>query len=202
MSIESPYGTTLDLMERSVETWKSLAPLSYPDYEVSDMGRVRCVKDRQGHKAPFFPAVAYRSQRPVVTLRTAEGRSQSRRVDELVLELFRGPRPSTGNWGATSINGDRLDVRADNLAWTEGTGRKTKSRSKIRRTKRTTKTSVKIPSQIKHGHWLGVGNVLVSIQPTDVIELTVGDQDDHNIPVKDLDDVIRVLQAAKTIIEG
>lgn len=182
----------------NVESWVTVA--DYPDYQVSDMGRVRCMKDRKGgHKAPFFPAASVsKSGRPTVTLRNAAGQ-KVRRVDELVLEAFVRPRPGP-QWFPNQINGDRQDVRADNLAWHEGTAptRNTKRR------KATKKPSVvKVAKEIRHGHWLGFGNVMVSIQPNNVVELTVADATDHHsIPLNDLEDVIRVLQAAKTIIDG
>jgi hypothetical protein len=185
-----------------VEDWRGVP--GYADYEVSDMGRVRCLKDRKGgFKAPFILTTALsRPGRPMVTLRNESGQ-KSRRVDELVLEAFTGPRPAS-DWGPVPTNGDRRDVRADNLSWVEGIVKPVKARSVVKRRKAIKKAPiVKVPSQIRHGHWLGVGNVLVSILPTQVIELTVADSPDHHaIPLSDLEDVIRVLQAAKTIIEG
>lgn len=186
-----------------IEAWRPV--VDYPDYEISDMGRVRCIVDRKGFaKAPFFPAVNMTSTgRPVVTLRN-ESRQKLRRVDELVLEAFTGPRPAP-DYGPVPTNGDRRDVRADNLSWVAGIARvpRTKKiRAKRIRAKRPA-PATKISNEIKHGHWLGTGNVVVSIQPNSVVELTVADsQDHHNIPISDLNDVIRVLQAAKTIIDG
>ena len=180
----------------SVESWVTLA--DYPDYEISDMGRVRCTRSTRGRKAPFYPSLALRSQRPVVTLRRADKKQETRRVDELVLEAFNDRRPAS-HWTAGPINGDLLDVRAENLIWREGTPKR-QAAKKIRRPK---KIVAKIPSEIRHGHWLGTGNVVVSIQPNGVVELEVsGSSNHHAIPAKDLDDAIRVLQAAKTIIEG
>jgi hypothetical protein len=185
-----------------VENWRVVPDC--PDYEVSDMGRVRCTKDRKGgHKAPFILTTALSAAgRPMVTVRNSAGQ-KTRRVDELVLEAFTGPRPAE-DWGPVPTNGDRRDVRADNLSWVEAIRKPVKPRSVVKRRKTIKKAPIaKVPSQIRHGHWLGSGNVLVSIQPTRVIELTVADSPDHHvIPMDDLDDVLRVLQAAKTIIEG
>jgi hypothetical protein len=198
MFTEFTASTTLFDEVGTVEDWKPVA--SYPDYEVSDMGRVRCIKDRKGgKKAPFFPATKMSpSGRPMVTLRHSSGQ-KAHRVDELVLEAFSGPRPGT-DYGPSSVSGDRSDVRADNLTWLKGLGRKQPVK-KVRRGKQV--TPPKISTEIRHGHWLGTGNVIVSIQPNQTIELTVADApEDHRIPVSDLDDVIRTLQAARTIIDG
>ena len=199
MSTEFTTSTTLFNEVGTVENWKSV--VGYPDYEVSDMGRVRCIKDRKGKKAPFFPALALNpAGRPMVTLRTGPVQ-KSRRVDEVVLEAFSGPRPHP-DYGPVPINGDLADVRADNLNWVKGASRKLGATKKIRRRK-PKPAPAKISSEIRHGHWLGTGNVIVSIQPNQVIELTVADApEDHHIPVSDLDDVIRILQAARTIIDG
>lgn len=186
-----------------VENWRPV--VSHPDYEVSDMGRVRCLKDRRGgHKAPFFiKAALTNSGRPVVTLRNEDGQ-KAHRVDELVLEAFLGPRPGP-DWGAVPTNGDRRDVRSDNLSWVAGIV-KPANRIGVRRPKKKVvkkQPEVKLPKEIRHGHWLGTGNVTASIQPNGVIELTVADaQDYHSIPLGDLDDVIRILQAARSIIDG
>lgn len=198
--MELGLGTTTigdDLAE--VEDW--LPVTGFPDYEVSDMGRVRCLVDRKGgHKAPFIlTATLSAAGRPTVTLRNAAGQ-KVRRVDELVLEAFTGPRPAP-DWGPTALNGDRQDVRPNNLAWSEGLI-KTRNTKRRKATKTAKKTPVaKLPKEIRHGHWLGIGNVTVSIQPNNLVELTVDDtQDHHSISVGDLDDVIRILQAARTII--
>lgn len=188
-----------------VEVWRSMD--DYPDYEVSDMGRVRCIKNRRGTTAPFFPKVSMRSQRPVVLLRRKDMTQETRRIDELVLTMFVAPRP-TPDSGAMPTNGDRSDVRADNLSWVAGVvlPAHQNRKAKARRKKPVKKAPAKLSSEIRHGHWLGIGNVCVSIQPNGSLELTVAESlesvDHHCIPLKDLDDVIRVFQAAKTIIEG
>ena len=196
MSTEFTTSTTLFDEVGTVENWKPVA--SYPDYEVSDMGRVRCIKDRKGKKAPFYPATKISpSGRPMVTLRHSSGQ-KTHRVDEIVLEAFSGPRPGT-DYGPSSISGDHSDVRADNLTWLKGLGRK----QPVRKARRVKRAVPKISSEIRHGHWLGTGNVIISIQPNQVIELAVGDApEDHHIPASDLDDVIRILLAARTIING
>lgn len=188
----------------SVETWKT-SP-GHPDYEVSDMGRVRCTV---GRRAPFFPVVALNMNRPVLRIRSEDRVARVRRVDELVLEAFVGPRPAI-DYGPVPTNGDRQDVRLDNLSWVAGAVRPADQvykggRKKKKVVKRVMKKPavVSLPGEIKHGHWLGTGKVVVSIQPNQTVELAVDEaQDHHLIPIQHLDDVIRVLQAAKTIIEG
>jgi hypothetical protein len=196
-------GAVLNMPD--VETWRTIS--NYPDYDVSDMGRVRCMKDRRGKTAPFFPTVSMRSQRPVVMLRNGDT-TEILRIDELVLSAFVAPRP-TPDAGAMPTNGDRGDVRADNLSWVAGAvlpAHQNRKGKTARRKKPVKKAPAKLSSEIRHGHWLGIGNVCVSIQPNGSLELTVAEPmesvDHHCIPLKDLDDVIRVFQAAKTIIEG
>lgn len=199
MLTEFTASTTLFDEVGTVENWKPV--VGYPDYEVSDMGRVRCIKDRKGGKAaPFFPAVALNpAGRPMVTLRNGSVQ-KARRVDEIVLEAFSGPRPHP-DYGPVATNNDPADVREGNLTWVKGVARKTGYTKKVRR--KAKPAPAKISSEIRHGHWLGTGNVLISILPNNVIELTVADAPDHHsIPVGDLDDVIRILQAARTIIDG
>lgn len=192
-----PPGDT-ELLE--VENWQPVP--HYPDYEVSDMGRVRCLKDRPGgYKAPFIIKQGItNSGRPVATIRNASGQ-KVRRIDELVLEAFSGPRPAP-DWGAVPTNGDRRDVRADNLTWVQGVARPAGPGRKKKIIKKKYPIA-KLPKEIRHGHWLGIGNVIVSVQPNKVVELTVADAPDHQtIPNGDLDDVIRALQAARSIIDG
>jgi hypothetical protein len=202
----SPFGVQVSEPMPDVEIWRSMT--EYPDYEVSDMGRVRCIKNRRGTTAPFFPNVSMRSQRPVVLLRRKDMTQETRRIDELVLTTFVAPRP-TPDAGAMPTNGDRGDVRADNLSWVPGVvlpAHQNRKAKMIRRKKPVKQAPAKLPNEIKHGHWLGIGNVCVSVQPNGSIELTVAEPmesvDHHCIPLKDLDDVIRALQAAKTVIEG
>lgn len=196
----SEYGPVLQFQNAlsSLETWSSLSTLGFPDYEISDIGRVRCIKDRKGYKAPFFPATKLRNKRPTIVLRNAQMQQVTHRIDELVLQTFIGPRPAP-DYGPVPTNGDLQDLRLDNLTWQPGQVAPKPVRRKKTRAKKA--APVKVSKEVKHGHWLGIGNVMVSIQPNRVVELTVADsQDHHSIPATDLDDVIRVLQAAKKIV--
>lgn len=185
-----------------VESWEPV--VGFPDYEVSDMGRVRCIAPRQGRTVPFVASPYLGTgNRPLIRMRDDQRRYHTRRVDEVVLEAFTGPRP-TPEHGPAAINGDRQDVRLDNLSWESGAasgrGRGRKPGKTMRKKARVT---VRLPSEIRHGHWLHTGNVMVSIQPNRTVELAVGKNDGHQaISFQDLDDAIRILQAAKAIIDG
>jgi hypothetical protein len=94
-----------------VEIWRAVPGTD--GYEVSDQGRLRSPRTRQGHPCAdpriMSPGImgAYR--------RANLGRNGSRAVHLLVLETFVGPRPP-GNQ-ARHLNGDPLDNRLSNLAW-------------------------------------------------------------------------------------
>ncbi|WP_081343772.1 NUMOD4 motif-containing HNH endonuclease [Mycobacteroides chelonae] len=88
-------------------------------YEVSDLGSVRSLDRldargwrRRGHILPQTPHV--HSGRPSVSL-TKRNRQANRMVHSLVLEAFKGPRPT--GLEACHANGDRTDNRLANLRW-------------------------------------------------------------------------------------
>lgn len=189
----------------TVEEWRPV--IGYSDYEVSDMGRVRCIGPRKGRNSPFFVASFLgNGTRPVVRVRDDNKVSHTRRIDEILLEAFVGPRPASDH-GPSPTNGDRQDVRLDNLSWAPGLVRKVDQAKRRNRGRKRAMAKrllpVRIPAEIKHGHWLGIDGVMVSVQPNQMVELMVADNDHHHtIPIQRLDDAIRVLQAAKAIIEG
>ena len=104
------------------EIWRPLTGWGAP-YEVSDRGRVRRpsfeVERRRGgtqHYGAFLLATHRRGRSPAVQLLVAGGRHRAIRVARLVAEAFLPPPPP----GAVLCfrNGDRADVRAENLVWT------------------------------------------------------------------------------------
>jgi DNA-binding XRE family transcriptional regulator len=88
-----------------------------PNYEVSNLGGVRCLVDSHQRKRriprplkPYITKVGY----PMVTLK-AGGKRLYRYVHTLILEAFSGPRPA--KYQAAHLNGVRADSRLDNLRW-------------------------------------------------------------------------------------
>ncbi len=106
----------------TAEIWKPVA--GYEGlYEVSDLGRVRSldrlVVEKSGKRRPvkgriLRPGVSRSSGRRSVALRP-RGPAPTRRVYELVLEAFVGPRPP--GMVACHNNGDAGDDRLANLRW-------------------------------------------------------------------------------------
>lgn len=93
----------------SMETWRSID--GYPDYEVSDRGRVRSVKKEphrilkpQRHTGGYRIVTFWHGGVPTIHL-----------VHKLVLTVFVGPRPDGTQ--ACHGNGDRTDNRVENLRW-------------------------------------------------------------------------------------
>ena len=94
------------------EEWRQV--VGFPDYEVSDLGRVRSRKGgRWGTVGPprVLKASAQNNGYPRVTLNG----STYRLVHRLVLEAFVGPRPP--GMEAAHRNGVSTDNRVSNLAW-------------------------------------------------------------------------------------
>jgi len=93
-------------MNVDAEEWLHIP--EWPEYEVSNLGRVR----RGGHVLrPTAPKCGYFK----VTL-CARGSRQDRQVSELVLTTFEGPRP-THVHEAAHEDGNKANNRRDNLSW-------------------------------------------------------------------------------------
>lgn len=98
----------------SEEQWRVIP--EFPDYSVSDIGRVKRTRDAKTAKAgrmmkPGLLPTGYAT----VVLRQ-NGRSITRYVHALVLSAFVGPRPSHVHQVAHA-NGLRGDNRLENLRW-------------------------------------------------------------------------------------
>lgn len=93
------------------EIWKSVVGFETL-YEVSDHGRVRSVLrlDSRKHKRGGHPMKLYQNGRDYLVVKlTRDGKSKLRKVHQLVLEAFVGPRPE----GAIGCHSD--DVKLNNL---------------------------------------------------------------------------------------
>lgn len=94
-------------MSEAAEQWVTVE--TFPDYEVSNLGRVR----RGGRELKPLPCGAgYHS----VTLYPGPRGGCRRYIHRLVLEAFVGP-PPTPEHTAAHLNGNRTDNRASNLSW-------------------------------------------------------------------------------------
>jgi hypothetical protein len=107
------------------EIWEDI--VDWPDYQVSNMGRVRSL-DRIRHQKQrgTLAAVLYKGsiRRQSVCKRTGyrkvglsrPGKRQTVAVHVLVCEAFHGPKPH--KYDAAHWNGIKQDNRAENLRWT------------------------------------------------------------------------------------
>lgn len=91
------------------EEWR--ASLSFPTYEVSDLGRVR-------HRLRGVPLKGYVADGYQYVSIRVEGQKRGigRRVNRMVCEAFHGPAPTSDHVSAHGDN-DRLNNRSDNLRW-------------------------------------------------------------------------------------
>ena len=89
------------------EEWRTVA--GWPEYEVSNLGRVRRVG------AGVLKATPARNGYPRVTL-CRSGRNHYQHVHVLVCVAFHGAKPSIVHEVAHA-DGQRTNVRADNLRW-------------------------------------------------------------------------------------
>lgn len=95
-----------------METWKTIP--NYPDYEVSDLGRVRSWKTGAPKELSPGRSGPKRNQYLMVNL-WSNGRGQPFKIHALVLDAFVGPRPE--GLVACHNNGDNFDNRLSNLRW-------------------------------------------------------------------------------------
>ncbi len=99
-----------------MESWAPI-PGQEGRYEVSDLGSVRSFvwsKLRGETRPQTLKTIRLDSGYLVVGLVTS-GRQRLRRVHQLVLEAFVGPRPA--GMITRHLNGDQTDNRLSNLAW-------------------------------------------------------------------------------------
>jgi hypothetical protein len=100
-----------------IERWLPIARVD-GRYEVSDLGRIRCVQPAargRSSKAPLVPNGSGKRGYLLVQVRRTDGRKMNLRVHTEVLTAFVGPRPAGHE--ARHLDGDRSNNRASNLAW-------------------------------------------------------------------------------------
>jgi hypothetical protein len=98
----------------TAEIWMPVA--GFPDYEASDLGRIRrSVPAGQGHACGMLIPWLGNHQYQTVGL-ARDGRSVRRLVHRLVCEAFHGTPPTPGHQVAHA-DGTRWNNRADNLRW-------------------------------------------------------------------------------------
>lgn len=98
----------------TAEAWRPV--VGFPDYAVSDMGRIkRVTKDARGHLPRILkPSVGNHGYEDVCLMK--DGVRYRRLVHRLVCEAFHGPPPTPGHQAAHG-DGTRRNNRADNLRW-------------------------------------------------------------------------------------
>lgn len=94
------------------EQWRTVE--GFPDYAVSDLGRVASRKGKQPKILRPYLSGGDNYPYPAVTLHQ-NGRRRIRRVHSLVAEAFIGPRPDGHE--VRHINGDPMDPSARNLVY-------------------------------------------------------------------------------------
>lgn len=107
-------------LDKLQESWKVIE--QFPDYAISDLGRVRSLSARKGSRAMVNHGIIKNSvqemkggyRRARVSLRR-NGKTYQLKVHTLVLEAFVGIKPE--GMVSLHINGDALDNRASNLRW-------------------------------------------------------------------------------------
>lgn len=95
-----------------VEEWRPIE--SSPGYEVSDLGRVRSYRDRQGHPSAE-PRIMVLQATIHGYLWIKLGRQRQAAVHRLVADAFLGPRPP--GMECRHLDGDRSNAALGNLAY-------------------------------------------------------------------------------------
>lgn len=98
----------------TAEEWRPVD--GFPDYQVSDLGRVLSTRPRRGYRGPTvlrqtLGPNGYRA----VTLYSAPQVQSQRSVHSLVAQAFVGRRPE--GMEVRHLDGDRMNNRASNLAY-------------------------------------------------------------------------------------
>lgn len=97
-----------------MEEWR---PLPDWPYEVSNLGRIRRAKSgRTTRKNRVLRPSATKSGHLTTTLND-HPRKRTARINRIVCEVWHGP-PPTPQHEAAHLNGDPMDNRPENLAWT------------------------------------------------------------------------------------
>jgi hypothetical protein len=124
-------------MEAPSEVWRTLA--DYPEYEVSDLGRVRNAK-KKTLRIPDLNSKGYARHRLV-----REGKIIRKFVHRLVADAFL-TNPENKQM-VDHINGDHTDNRLVNLRWT------TRSENMLNGKVRKDKKHTTLRNIVKNGNW-------------------------------------------------
>lgn len=109
-----------DLIQGASDTEEWRAIDAYPDYAVSNLGRVKRVRpSARNHRVSGEPLKQCGRQYPIVTL-CRSGERRTTRVNRLVCAAFNGPAPSASHHCAHN-DGNPDNNRADNLRWATAT---------------------------------------------------------------------------------
>lgn len=98
----------------NIEQWRPV--LGFPQYEVSDLGRVRRVVDSTNSKAGSIISGRVSPAGYLYFNATVAGKRKTIKHHRLVCEAFHGPAPTPAHVVA-HCNGNSLDNRAANLRW-------------------------------------------------------------------------------------
>lgn len=93
------------------ETWRAIP--GHLGYEVSDLGRVRSYRNRQGHPTATARVLSPGAVHGYQQIKL--GRSRQTKVHILVLEAFVGPRPE--GMVCRHLDGNGMNNRLGNLRW-------------------------------------------------------------------------------------
>jgi len=93
------------------ERWRPVP--GHPGYEVSDLGRVRSYRNRQGHASDTPRLLSPGTVQGYKHIKL--GRSRQTKVHILVLEAFVGPRPE--GMLCRHLDGNGMNNRLSNLRW-------------------------------------------------------------------------------------
>lgn len=108
----------MDDVDYSTETWKTIP--GFPDYLVSDMGRIKSFRVYPNGK--ILGIKPDRKGYPRTALYSQDGKPVNIRVHTAVLAAFVGTRPDGMECG--HLNGNPADNRLANLAWITSTENK------------------------------------------------------------------------------
>lgn len=100
-------------MSAQIEEWRPV--VGFPDYFVSDHGRVRSTHVWRGRHGAILNGCLDRTGYRQVCLRPAGGGKKSVRVHVLVAQAFLGPRPAGHE--TRHLDGDKLNNQLKNLAY-------------------------------------------------------------------------------------
>ena len=94
------------------EEWRTIA--EFPDYEISNLGRIRRLTTQRRWKAGHIRKITSNGRYPNLSL-YKHGQSYMRYIHRLVMEAFVGPCPPGQE--CNHKDGNRMNFALDNLEW-------------------------------------------------------------------------------------